>query len=78
VVLPRSCLSSLETKKNLAARRYNKNYPGGMVHFDTKRLPLLKGEIKILPRDYLFVGINGDTPKPEWLTTDWILSLFGK
>ena len=29
-----------------------------MVHFDTKRLPLLKGETKTLPRDYLFVGID--------------------
>lgn len=50
--------SSLETKKKLAARRYNKSYPGEMVHFDTKRLPLLKGEINTLPRDYLFVGID--------------------
>ncbi len=29
-----------------------------MVNFDTKRLPLLKGETKTLPRDYLFVGID--------------------
>ena len=29
-----------------------------MVYFDTKRLPLLKGEIKTLPRDYLFVEID--------------------
>lgn len=50
--------SSIDTKKKLAARRYNKNYPGEMVHFDTKRLPLLKGEINTLPRDYLFVGID--------------------
>ena len=49
---------SLEIKKKLAARRYNKSYPGEMVHFDTKRLPLLKGEVKTLPRDYLFVGID--------------------
>ena len=25
---------------------YNKDYPGEMIHFDTKRLPLLKGESK--------------------------------
>lgn len=50
--------SSLEIKKKLAARRYNKSYPGEMVHFDTKRLPLLKGEVKTLPRDYLFIGID--------------------
>ena len=49
---------SLESKKKLAARRFNKSYPGEMVHFDTKRLPLLKGETKTLPRDYLFVGID--------------------
>ena len=49
---------SLESKKKLAARRYNKSYSGEMVHFDTKRLPLLKGETKTLPRDYLFVGID--------------------
>ncbi len=49
---------SLESKKKLAARRFNKSYPGEMVHFDTKRLSLLKGETKTLPRDYLFVGID--------------------
>ncbi|MBY0483728.1 hypothetical protein [Nitrosomonas sp.] len=49
---------SLESKKKLAARHYNKSYPGEMVHFDTKRLPLLKSETKTLPRDYLFVGID--------------------
>jgi len=49
---------SLETKKKLVARRYNKSYPGEMVHFDTKRLLLLKGEINTLPRDHLFVGID--------------------
>ena len=36
----------------------NKNYPGEMMHFDTKRLPLLKGERSDKPRDYLFVGID--------------------
>jgi transposase InsO family protein len=43
-------------KKN--ARRYNKSYPGEMLHFDTKRLPLLKGESKQQLREYLFVGID--------------------
>jgi len=55
--------SSLEIEKKLVARRYNKNYPGEMVHFDTKRLPLLKGEISTLPRDHLFVGIDDFSPK---------------
>ncbi|MCP4370655.1 MAG: IS481 family transposase [Deltaproteobacteria bacterium] len=49
---------SLERKKKAQARRYNKKYPGEMVHFDTKRLPLLKGETKNKPREYLFVGID--------------------
>jgi len=49
---------SLETKKKLAACRHHRNYPGEMVHFDTKRLPLLKGRINTLPRNYLFVGID--------------------
>ncbi len=50
--------ASLERRKKAEARRYNKKYPGEMVHFDTKRLPLLKGESKQKPRDYLFVGID--------------------
>jgi len=28
----------------LSIKRYEKTYPGEMVHFDTKRLPLLQGE----------------------------------
>ncbi|MEZ4484501.1 MAG: hypothetical protein R2864_07865 [Syntrophotaleaceae bacterium] len=40
------------------ARRYNKSYPGELVHFDSKRLPLLKGEDQTLPREYLFVAID--------------------
>lgn len=50
--------ASLERRKKAEARRYNKKYPGEMLHFDTKRLPLLKGESKDKPRDYLFVGID--------------------
>ena len=49
---------SIERKKKLEARRYNKQYPGELVHFDTKRLPLLKGETKDKPREYLFVAID--------------------
>ena len=50
--------ASIERKKKAQARRYNKNYPGELVHFDTKRLPLLKGETKDKPRDYLFIAID--------------------
>ena len=34
------------------------SYPGELVHFDTKRLPLLTGEAGSRPREYLFVGID--------------------
>jgi transposase InsO family protein len=40
------------------AKRYNKSYPGELVHFDTKRLPLLKGQSPTQPREYLFVAID--------------------
>lgn len=49
---------SLEKKRKQEARRYNKSYPGELVHFDTKRLPLLTGEDQSLPREYLFVAID--------------------
>ena len=49
---------ALERRKKLAAQRYNKQYPGEMLHFDTKRLPLLTGEKRILPREYLFVAMD--------------------
>ncbi len=49
---------ALERKLKRAARRYNKSYPGEMLHFDTKRLPLLTGEKRLLPREYLFVAID--------------------
>lgn len=48
----------LEEKLRKNARRYNKKYPGEMVHGDTKRLPLLKGESPREKHEYLFVGID--------------------
>lgn len=48
----------LEEKRKREARRYNKSYPGELVHFDSKRLPLIKGEDQTLPREYLFVAID--------------------
>jgi len=48
----------IEEKLKKLAKRYNKEYPGEMVHFDTKRLPLLHGETTTTQRDYLFVGID--------------------
>ncbi len=40
------------------ARPYNKSYPGELVHLDTKRLPLLKGQSPAQPREYLFVAMD--------------------
>jgi len=48
----------IEQKLKNQARRYNKKYPGEMMHFDTKRLPLLVGETPTSNREYLFVGID--------------------
>ena len=48
----------VEDKLKKQARRYNKKYPGEMLHFDTKRLPLLKGESVTSHREYLFVSID--------------------
>lgn len=48
----------IEEKLKKQAKRYNKKYPGEMIHFDTKRLPLLKGESPKQTHEYLFVGID--------------------
>lgn len=48
----------LEEKKKKQAKRYNKKYPGEMLHVDTKRLPLLSGESTKDTREYLFVAID--------------------
>lgn len=42
----------------LAIQRYEKEYPGEMVHADTKLLPRLTGETKTTPRERLYVGID--------------------
>lgn len=48
----------LEEKLKKKAKRYNKKYPGEMIHFDTKRLPLLKGESSKSNYEYLFIAID--------------------
>jgi transposase InsO family protein len=48
----------LEEKLKKEAKRYTKDYPGEMMHFDTKRLPLLAGESPTEQREYLFVAID--------------------
>lgn len=45
----------LEEKLKRQARRYNKSYPGEMVHMDNKRLNPLPGA---KTREYLFVAID--------------------
>lgn len=42
----------------LSIKRYEKEYPGEMSHFDTKRLPLLWGEAKTDKREHLHVAID--------------------
>lgn len=39
-------------------KRYEKSSPGEMVHFDTKRLPVMYGESIHTPREWLFVAID--------------------
>lgn len=48
-------------------KRYEKAIPGEMVHLDTKRLPLLRGEGIRTPREYLFVAIDDHS---RWLFAD--------
>jgi transposase InsO family protein len=49
---------SIQLKHKQQAKRYNKSYPGELFHVDSKRLPLLKGQTNVQPREYLFVGID--------------------
>lgn len=48
-------------------KRYEKQMPGEMVHFDTKRLPLLWGEAITQPREYIFVAIDDYS---RWMYAD--------
>lgn len=50
--------AELEKKLKLQAKRYNKDYPGEMVHSDQTRLPLLKGESPFSKPEHLFVAID--------------------
>lgn len=40
------------------ARRYEKDYPGEMVHFDSKKMPRIPGENYWVKREWLFVAID--------------------
>lgn len=50
--------ASIQARLKQEAKRYNKSYPGELMHVDTKRLPLLKGQTNAQPREYLFVAID--------------------
>jgi transposase InsO family protein len=41
--------------------RYVKDHPGELVHFDTKKLPVLQGETLAWGKEYLFVAIDDAT-----------------
>lgn len=45
-------------RKARRLNRYEKAIPGEMLHLDTKRLPLLRGEAAMQPREYLFVAVD--------------------
>ena len=47
--------------------RYQKQYPGAMIHTDSSQLPLLRGEAMITPREYLYVFIDDYS---RWLFAD--------
>ena len=48
----------IEERLKRKANRYNKDYPGQMVHFDVKRLPVLEGQSSQHQREYLFIAID--------------------
>jgi len=47
--------------------RYQKSYPGEMVHTDSSMLPLLRGEAMSTPREYLYVFVDDCS---RWLFAD--------
>lgn len=48
----------LEEKRKKQAIRYNKAYPGEMMHMDTCSLPHLQGESRFMPQECLHVAID--------------------
>lgn len=50
--------TKLEKKLKARARRYNKDYPGEMMHADTTRLPLIEGESPFEKPERLHVAID--------------------
>jgi len=50
--------AELERKLKQKAKRYNKSYPGEMMHADMTTLPLLKGESPFEKPERLFIAID--------------------
>ncbi|MBI3684918.1 transposase family protein [Candidatus Azambacteria bacterium] len=50
--------AELERRLKLQAKRYNKSYPGAMLHSDTALLPILDGETALAKRETLYVAID--------------------
>lgn len=50
--------ASLEKKLKQQARRYNKSYPGEMIHSDNTKLPVLEGESPKDKPEHLYVAID--------------------
>lgn len=50
--------AELERKLKQKAKRYNKSYPGEMVHADMTTLPLLEGKSSLKKPERLFVAID--------------------
>lgn len=48
----------IEERLKKQAKRYNKDYPGQMMHVDSKRLPHLSGETQREPTETLFIAID--------------------
>lgn len=51
-------LTKKRKKRERRLNRYQKEYPGEMVHTDSSVLPLLRGESVVTPREYLYVYID--------------------
>jgi transposase InsO family protein len=54
-------------KKERRLNRYQKEYPGEMVHTDSSLLPLLRGEAMTTPKEYLYVFVDDHC---RWLFAD--------
>lgn len=52
------CIAKKLARRAHRLKRCEKDAPGEMVHFDTKKLPVMYGEAITAPREWLHVGID--------------------